>query len=52
MDFFQRQDQARRKTKWLILYFSLAVISMIVMVYAVALLAYGYVDLHQRRAIT
>src|SRR5271168_4805564 len=43
MDFFQRQDQARRKTKWLILYFSLAVISMVVMVYGVALIASGYV---------
>jgi Zn-dependent protease with chaperone function len=46
MDFFQRQDQARRKTKWLILYFSLAVISMIVMIYGVALLVNGYVGLH------
>ncbi|MGC9941965.1 MAG: M48 family metallopeptidase [Verrucomicrobiota bacterium] len=42
MDFFQRQDQARRKTKWLILYFSLAVISMIVMIYGVALIVSGY----------
>ena len=49
MDFFQRQDQARRKTKWLILYFSLAVISMIVMIYGVALLVNGYVGLHHSR---
>ena len=49
MDFFQRQDQARRKTKWLILYFSLAVLCMILLVYAVALLAYGYVGLHHSR---
>ena len=25
MDFFARQEQARRKTKWLVLYFMLAV---------------------------
>jgi Zn-dependent protease with chaperone function len=43
MDFFQRQDQARRKTKWLILYFSLAVISMIVMIYGIALIASAYI---------
>src|ERR1700722_5606997 len=45
MDFFEQQARAHRKTKWLILYFTLAVISMIVMVYAVALLASGYVGL-------
>jgi Zn-dependent protease with chaperone function/uncharacterized tellurite resistance protein B-like protein len=39
MDFFARQDQARRKTKWLVVYFALAVISLIVMVYVVALFA-------------
>ena len=43
MDFFQRQDQARRKTKWLVLYFSLAVISMIVMIYCVSWFAFQYV---------
>ena len=37
MDFFARQDDARRRTKKLIVYFVLAVISIIVMVYAVAL---------------
>ncbi len=49
MDFFQRQDQARRKTKWLILYFSLAVISMIVLIYGVAWFASSYMALHQNR---
>src|ERR1700679_2715155 len=44
MDFFQRQEQARRKTKWLVLYFSLAVISMIVMIYCVSWFAFQYVD--------
>ncbi len=37
MDFFAQQDHARRKTKQLIGYFALAVISMIVMLYGVAL---------------
>src|SRR5687767_12851264 len=33
MDFFTRQEQARRKTKWLVLYFILAVIFTAVAVY-------------------
>ncbi|MDR3403771.1 MAG: M48 family metallopeptidase [Chthoniobacter sp.] len=41
MDFFARQDQARRKTKWLVVYFALAVVSMTVMLYGVALLVHG-----------
>jgi Zn-dependent protease with chaperone function len=47
MDFFARQDQARRKTKWLVVYFALAVISMIVMIYGVALLGSFYLNLKQ-----
>ena len=43
MDFFAQQDLARRKTKWLIVYFALAVISMVVLIYGVAILASGYV---------
>jgi Zn-dependent protease with chaperone function len=49
MDFFQRQDQARRKTKWLVIYFSLAVICMILMIYAVAWFATNYVGSHHNR---
>ena len=37
MDFFAQQDHARRKTKWLVLYFSLAVISMIALIYGLAI---------------
>lgn len=48
MDFFARQDQARRKTKWLVLYFSLAVISMVAMIYGIALLSVGYLHSHHR----
>src|SRR5262245_10595082 len=33
MDFFSRQDNARRKTKWLVLYFSLAVIGIVATIY-------------------
>ena len=45
MDFFAQQDHARRKTKWLVIYFILAVISMIVMIYGVAVFATSYVQL-------
>ena len=47
MDFFARQDQARRKTKWLVLYFALAVALLIVAVYFVALLAFTGVQAKQ-----
>lgn len=33
MDFFASQDLARRKTKWLVLYFVLAVVAMITLIY-------------------
>jgi Zn-dependent protease with chaperone function len=36
MDFFQQQDKARKKTKLLVFYFTLAVISIIAMIYGVA----------------
>jgi Zn-dependent protease with chaperone function len=42
MDFFVQQDKTRRKTKWLVLFFSLAVVSMIVMIYFVALFVNFY----------
>jgi Zn-dependent protease with chaperone function len=42
MDFFQQQDQARKKTKLLIGYFVLAVISIIVMIYGVAVFVMFY----------
>src|SRR5262245_27182141 len=35
MDFFARQDQARRNTKWLLVYFVLSVALTIVLIYAV-----------------
>ncbi len=38
MDFFEQQSRARHKTKLLVVYFVLAVISMILMIYGVAML--------------
>jgi Zn-dependent protease with chaperone function len=49
MDFFQRQDQARRKTKWLVIYFILAVAAMIVAIYIAAVVIFSGVQLHQQR---
>ncbi len=42
MDFFEQQAKAQRKTKWLVFYFTLAVISMILMIYGVAVFASTY----------
>ncbi|HZI32962.1 MAG TPA: M48 family metalloprotease, partial [Candidatus Binatia bacterium] len=47
MDFFAQQDQARRKTKWLVLYFVLAVALLITAVYFVALIGFAGVQLKQ-----
>jgi len=44
VDFFARQDQARRKTKWLVLYFVLAVALLTVAVYFVVLVAFAGVQ--------
>ena len=41
MDFFARQDQARRKTKWLVAYFILAVALLIASVYFIALVVFS-----------
>ncbi len=41
MDFFEHQDQARKKTGWLIFYFVLAVIGIIAALQVVATLAMG-----------
>ncbi|MCA9101489.1 MAG: M48 family metallopeptidase [Planctomycetales bacterium] len=39
MDFFANQDTARRKTKWLVVYFAVAVVLIVVSLYFVAVLA-------------
>ena len=50
MDFFARQDLARRKTKWLVAYFVLAVALLIVAVYFIALIAFAGIQAKTHRA--
>jgi Zn-dependent protease with chaperone function len=47
VDFFERQDKARRNTKLLVFYFVLAVLSLIVAVDAAVALIFGAVSSHQ-----
>jgi len=49
MDFFERQDKARKKTKLLVFYFILAVAALIVAVYFAALLIFSGVQAQQHR---
>jgi Zn-dependent protease with chaperone function len=49
MDFFAQQDRARKKTKWLVIYFILAVTAMIAAIYVVSLLIFSGVQAHQHR---
>src|SRR3954468_23175419 len=44
MDFFERQDRARRQTGLLIFYFGAAVCFLILAIYIVVLVAFGYMD--------
>jgi len=41
MDFFERQDKARRNTKLLVVYFTLAVVTLVLAVYAVFALVFA-----------
>ena len=47
MDFFARQDQARRNTKWLVLYFACAVVLLIVAIYFISLVVFAGVQAKQ-----
>ncbi|HKW28602.1 MAG TPA: M48 family metallopeptidase [Verrucomicrobiae bacterium] len=49
MDFFQQQDKAHRKTKWLVIYFAMAVAAMIAAIYVAVLLIFSGVQAHQER---
>ncbi|HYV29069.1 MAG TPA: M48 family metallopeptidase, partial [Candidatus Eisenbacteria bacterium] len=51
MDFFTRQDQARRKTKWLVVYFALAVIGIVATVYLLIALIFLKPDLESLGAL-
>ena len=44
MDFFARQEQARRNTKWLVLYFIFAVVLLIVAIYFISLVVFASVQ--------
>ena len=44
MDFFERQDQAQRRTRWLVFYFAAAVCLIIVAIYCLLLFVLGLVQ--------
>ena len=46
MDFFEQQAKAHRKTKWLVIYFALAVAAMILAIYLCAILIFNGVQQH------
>jgi Zn-dependent protease with chaperone function len=46
MDFFEQQAKAHRKTKWLVVYFVLAIAGMIATVYVAAILIFSGVQAH------
>lgn len=48
MDFFEEQAKAHRKTKWLVIYFVMAVAAMIAAIYIAAILIFSGVELHQQ----
>src|ERR1035438_8266653 len=50
MDFFERQDQARRNTKLLVVYFILGVALLIVAVYAATLVIFTGVNSRRHHA--
>ena len=47
MDFFAQQERARRKTKLLVFYFAMAVVTLIAATYIVALIGFGVAQSHQ-----
>jgi len=49
MDFFQRQDKARKKTKLLVFYFAIAVAALIVAVYFASLVIFTSAQAHFHR---
>jgi Zn-dependent protease with chaperone function/uncharacterized tellurite resistance protein B-like protein len=48
MDFFEQQARAHRKTKWLVLYFIVAVVLLIASVYLISLVVFAGVHAKQR----
>jgi Zn-dependent protease with chaperone function len=48
MDFFEQQAKAHRKTKWLVIYFEMAVAAMIAVIYVALILVFNGVQNHHR----
>src|SRR5580700_10845575 len=48
MDFFEQQAIAHRKTKWLVIYFIVAVAAMILAIYLALMLVFAGVQNHHR----
>ncbi len=48
MDFFERQDDARKKTKLLVIYFVLAVVGIVVSIYALVVFGLSFTGNQQR----
>jgi len=46
MDFFEQQDQARKRTFWLVVLFFLAVVVTSALVYVVVVAALNYIEFH------
>jgi Zn-dependent protease with chaperone function len=49
MDFFEQQARAHRRTKWLVIYFAMAVVGMIAAIYIAVILIFTGVQLHHDR---
>ncbi len=47
MDFFEHQERARRGTFWLVLYFAIAVVLVVLSVYAAAVVIVGFIEWKQ-----
>ena len=50
MDFFQSQDHARKQTVWLVVLFSLAIISLVVLTNLLAMFVLGFLDVQTAQA--
>jgi Zn-dependent protease with chaperone function len=49
MDFFAQQEKTRKKTRWLVIYFIMAVAAMIAAIYLAAILIFSGVQLQHQR---
>jgi len=49
MDFFAQQEKTRKKTKWLVIYFIMAVAAMVAAIYIAVVVIFSGFQLHQHR---